>query len=300
MVILLAAFMLLDRSFSSSASIADRQDGLQRGRQAMELMTRQLRSQVCVVVPPATGYSGAGGLRGHRHRRDLLRQPQREQHERREADADVLEHGYRLDHPERDHRDAEHGLPADGLHGRGHHHHAAHERQAGRETAAATRPVFRYYRYKPGAPVGDLEQLTAPVAAANLPSIALIKVAFRAYAARPISNDNDATQIEDDVYIRISDSSEQQENTTVHLIHRCQQGFTTVTLMGVLMVGGLLVAASFAAVDPDLGLTKKDDDSKQAYAAAEAGHQLLPQPPGAGHGLLHALRRTCRRPARTR
>jgi hypothetical protein len=57
----------------------------------------------------------------------------------------------------------------------------------------------------------------------------------------------------------------------VHLIHRCQQGFTTVTLMGVLMVGGLLVAASFAAVDPDLGLTKKDDDSKQAYAAAEAG-----------------------------
>jgi hypothetical protein len=55
------------------------------------------------------------------------------------------------------------------------------------------------------------------------------------------------------------------------LIHRCQQGFTTVTLMGVLMTGGLLVAASFAAVDPDIGLTKKDEDSKQAYAAAEAG-----------------------------
>jgi len=57
----------------------------------------------------------------------------------------------------------------------------------------------------------------------------------------------------------------------MRLIHRCQQGFTTVTLMGVLMIGGLLVAASFAAVDPDIGLTKKDDDSKQAYAAAEAG-----------------------------
>jgi hypothetical protein len=57
----------------------------------------------------------------------------------------------------------------------------------------------------------------------------------------------------------------------MRMIHRGQQGFTTVTLMGVLMVGGLLVAASFAAVDPDIGLTKKDDDSKQAYAAAEAG-----------------------------
>jgi Tfp pilus assembly protein PilX len=55
------------------------------------------------------------------------------------------------------------------------------------------------------------------------------------------------------------------------LIHRCQQGFTTVTLMGVLMVGGLLVAASFAAVQPDIGFTQKDEDSKQAYGAAEAG-----------------------------
>jgi len=57
----------------------------------------------------------------------------------------------------------------------------------------------------------------------------------------------------------------------MHLIHRCQQGFTTVTLMGTLMVGGLLVAASFAAVQPDIAFTQKDDDSKQAYAAAEAG-----------------------------
>jgi hypothetical protein len=55
------------------------------------------------------------------------------------------------------------------------------------------------------------------------------------------------------------------------MLHRCQQGFTTVTLMGTLMVGGLLVAASFAAVDPDISLTAKDENSKQAYAAAEAG-----------------------------
>lgn len=53
----------------------------------------------------------------------------------------------------------------------------------------------------------------------------------------------------------------------------CQRGFTTVTLMGVLMVGGLLVLASFAAVDPDIGLSRGDQDSKQAYAAAESGLQ---------------------------
>ena len=52
---------------------------------------------------------------------------------------------------------------------------------------------------------------------------------------------------------------------------RAQQGFTTVTVMGVLMIGGAMVAAGFAAVDPDIGLSKKDQDYKQTYAASEAG-----------------------------
>jgi hypothetical protein len=52
---------------------------------------------------------------------------------------------------------------------------------------------------------------------------------------------------------------------------RCQEGFTTVTLMGVLMAGGLMVAAGFAAVDPDISQSRKDQDYKQTYAAAEAG-----------------------------
>ena len=63
----------------------------------------------------------------------------------------------------------------------------------------------------------------------------------------------------------------------MHLILRklrdCQRGFTTVTLMGVLVVGGLLVAAGFAAVDPDISLSREDQDYKQAYGAAESGLQ---------------------------
>jgi hypothetical protein len=54
---------------------------------------------------------------------------------------------------------------------------------------------------------------------------------------------------------------------------RCQDGFTTVTLMGVLLVGGLIVSASFAAVNPDISLSRLDQDHKQAYGAAEAGLQ---------------------------
>ena len=54
---------------------------------------------------------------------------------------------------------------------------------------------------------------------------------------------------------------------------KAEAGFTTVTLMGVLMVGGLLVMAAFTAVDPDIKQSRDDVDTKQAYAAAESGLQ---------------------------
>jgi Tfp pilus assembly protein PilX len=57
------------------------------------------------------------------------------------------------------------------------------------------------------------------------------------------------------------------------LILRCQRGFTTVTVMGVLAAGSLLVAGGFAAVNPEIGLSRNDQDYKQAYGAAEAGVQ---------------------------
>lgn len=48
LLVLMAAFMVLDRATSVSKEIADRQDAVQRGRQAMELIVRDLRSQVCL------------------------------------------------------------------------------------------------------------------------------------------------------------------------------------------------------------------------------------------------------------
>lgn len=208
-ILLLAAFMLLDRSFSSSASIADRQDGLQRGRQAMELMTRQLRSQVCVVVPPATSYSAPvasaaplavifyGSLSESStsvEKRTLTFDPTGTG----TITQNVITGTPNTVYPQMAFNGA--GTTTTLL---------TNVKQA--VSGGSNLPVFRYYRYKPGAPVGDLEELSAPVATANLPSIALIKIAFRSYAARPISKDNDATQLEDDVFIRISDSSEAQE-----------------------------------------------------------------------------------------
>ena len=48
LIVLFAAFLLLDTANSTSASIASRQDAVQRGRAAMEIVTRQVRSQVCL------------------------------------------------------------------------------------------------------------------------------------------------------------------------------------------------------------------------------------------------------------
>jgi Tfp pilus assembly protein PilX len=48
-------------------------------------------------------------------------------------------------------------------------------------------------------------------------------------------------------------------------------GFSMVSVMGLLMVGGLLVAAGFAASNGDIGIAKGDQARKEAYQAAEAG-----------------------------
>jgi prepilin-type N-terminal cleavage/methylation domain-containing protein len=215
-ILLMAAFMLLDRSFSSSATIADRQEGLQRGRQAMELITRQLRSQVCVVVPPDTGYKAPvvsatddavsfyGSLSESStsvEKRTLTFVPDTATSD--PDDGVSITQNVITGTPNT-------AYPQMAFSGSGTTTTLLTKVKRAK-SGSTTLPVFRYYRYKPGAPVGDLEQLTAPVAAANLPSIALIKIAFRSYADRPISDDNDATQLEDDVYIRISDSSEAQE-----------------------------------------------------------------------------------------
>jgi Tfp pilus assembly protein PilW len=47
MVVVFAAFTLMERSFVAANDVADRADAAQRGRIAMDALTRQLRSQVC-------------------------------------------------------------------------------------------------------------------------------------------------------------------------------------------------------------------------------------------------------------
>jgi hypothetical protein len=50
MIVLLAAFTIMDKAFKVNKEVTDREDALQRGRVTLELMTRQLRSQVCLLT----------------------------------------------------------------------------------------------------------------------------------------------------------------------------------------------------------------------------------------------------------
>jgi type II secretory pathway pseudopilin PulG len=59
MIILLVAFHLLDRSLGLTREVSDRVDAVQRGRLAMDTMTRQLRSQVCLATAAGTGTDAA-------------------------------------------------------------------------------------------------------------------------------------------------------------------------------------------------------------------------------------------------
>ena len=69
---------------------------------------------------------------------------------------------------------------------------------------------------------------------------------------------------------------------------RCQQGFTTITLMGVLAVGGLLLAAGFAAMDPDISLSREDQDYN-SRTGRRVRTAVVPELFGDRQQLLHAL-----------
>jgi hypothetical protein len=58
---------------------------------------------------------------------------------------------------------------------------------------------------------------------------------------------------------------------SLKLILKAERGFTTVVVMGMMLVGMLLVAAAFAAADGDTSPARHDQYYKEAYNAAEAG-----------------------------
>jgi len=194
LIILFAAFAVLDRTISASGQIADRSEALQRGRQAMQLITRQIRSQVCVgtATPIVSGTDTSISFYA-----DLTDGTPANPIKQR-----TLSYSVATDTITETVTPSTGTYPTLTFAGPTSTPLLTKVKQILESDGTTLRPIFRYYGYQTGTTNGTLVQLSAPLSATDLKRVALIKVGFRSFAVRPISNNNDSTVLEDDVYTR--------------------------------------------------------------------------------------------------
>jgi prepilin-type N-terminal cleavage/methylation domain-containing protein len=205
LVLLFAAFTLLDRASASSQEIIDRQDAVQRGRQAMELIVRQLRSQVCLgdEEEPITWATGnqvtfyadlSDGSKNIQRRTIVYDAPNK----------NLVERIYP--------GDGEYPLLTFSS-------TPSEERILARRVepirdGGTPRDFFRYYAFKPGGAPGELQQLTNggnDLTVDQKATTVLVKVGFVVLPDRERPRDRDALTMESDIYVRIADPSRPAE-----------------------------------------------------------------------------------------
>jgi prepilin-type N-terminal cleavage/methylation domain-containing protein len=202
MILLMAALVLLEHSTALSKQIGDRQDAVQRGRQAMEIVVRDLRSQVCLgdETEPITVAADDRVT----FFADLS-----------DGSTDVQQRTIRYDAAGKKLFEDIHvgtGVYPDLV-------FPATPTQSrllltGVEPvvdAGVTRPVLRYYAFRDGGVAGDLQQLVTPLISDDAIRTVMVKVAFvvQPDGVRPRSQD--ATMLESDVYVRLADPSTPSE-----------------------------------------------------------------------------------------
>jgi type II secretory pathway pseudopilin PulG len=191
MIVVLAAFDLLDSGLAVSGQVSARTDASQRGRGAIDDITRQVRSQVCVngeaPVTSATATQVTFTF-------DL-------------SNGTTVPKQGRLDYSGRritqstwDGSGAEPTLTFPG---------AARTRTVLTDVdPEPSKPIFSYWAVRDGSGGTQLDELAPPVATADLNRIARVDIAFVAHASGQLEPGPDnASTIEDSVFIRSVDPS---------------------------------------------------------------------------------------------
>lgn len=200
LVVTIASFAVLGRATTASHEIADRQEAVQRGRLAMEMITRQLRSQVCLgqnAEPITYGdantvifYADLSDGSDPIARRTLTFVPPAGATPGRIVEDVRFGDGVFPDLTFPSTPDSSRVL----LSG------------ADRADANGTeRPVFSYYAFQPGSPTGDLEQLDVPLDAEDASRTIMVHVAFLTLPDRERPRELDALTLQDNIYVRIAD-----------------------------------------------------------------------------------------------
>jgi prepilin-type N-terminal cleavage/methylation domain-containing protein len=199
MILLFAAFMLLDRSTALTKQISDRQDAVQRGRQAMELIVRDLRSQVCLgdeTEPITVAQDDRVTFYA-----DLS-----------DGTTDVQQRSIRYDAVTKSIYEDGTGTYPDLVYPVG--PTRSRLMLANVEPvmdAGVPRPILRYYAFREGGVPGDLQQLTAPLIPDDAIRTVMVKIAFVVLPDGVRPRNQDATMLESDVYVRLADPSTPSE-----------------------------------------------------------------------------------------
>jgi prepilin-type N-terminal cleavage/methylation domain-containing protein len=193
LIVLMAAFLLLDRAHSVSNEVSDRQDAVQRGRQAMENLTRQIRSQVCLgntIEPISLGtenqvtfYADLTDGSKNVERRNIVFDP---------ATKTITEEVF-----------PGVGVYPDLAFGATPTESRVILSRAERVLDPPT-PFLRYYAYDPSGAPGALRELDTPLSADDAPLVVMVKIAVVAMPERPTPRDRDATTFYNDVYVRLA------------------------------------------------------------------------------------------------
>lgn len=200
MLLLFAALMLLDHSTALTKQITDRQDAVQRGRQAMELMVRDLRSQVCLgdetePITVATNDKVTFYADLSDGSTDVQRRTLRYEGGKLWEDIHVGTGTYPTlvypIAPTSTRMLLANVIPI--------------------VDAGVPRPIFRFYAFREGGVPGDLEQLNAPLVPNDAIRTVMVKIGFVVKPDGRAPRSQDATTLESDVYVRLADPTTPSE-----------------------------------------------------------------------------------------
>jgi prepilin-type N-terminal cleavage/methylation domain-containing protein len=202
LVVLLAAFMLLDRAVSGSTRLADRQEAVQRGRLTMELITRQLRSQVCIGEAQPIRAGDDSSVTFYANLSSNPNTAQKRTLRYVAAEKRLYEDVYNgtgtfptLSFPASPNQSRELLKPM-----------TQTTEKVG--STYVTRPIFRYYKYVSNTTTGALQLLSTPLSAVDAPEVVMINVAFATLPRRLVERTTDvidATTFDANVYVRLAD-----------------------------------------------------------------------------------------------
>lgn len=193
LVVLFGAIQLLDSSTQLAGTTRQRVDSTQRGRLAMDLVTRDLRSQVCLSATETPLLAASGtAMTYYTNTGDANSTP--EKHELSVTGGDLILKRYvgtgtppSITWP---------GTPT------------STRTLLESITQTGTTPIFRFYAWGTGTPTLPDALLTAPLVSADLNKPVKVAIAFTVLPARDFNNTRGSASLNDAVFLRSADATD--------------------------------------------------------------------------------------------